>query len=372
MTYTVIPVTTARQLRIFVKFPLKLYRGNPYYVPPLIQDEIKTFNETFNPAYAFCESRLWLVYHDRTVVGRIAGICNHRDTNGDNKVLRFGWMDFENDPVIAKLLLQQVEKWARDLAMDVVQGPMGFTNFDHAGLLVDGFQERATLAASYNYPYYPGALEKAGYSEEVEWVEYRIKIPPLVPERILKLAEIIQKRYHVAAVSPGSKAEMMQYARSIFELLNQTYGHLHGVVSLTERQIDYYTRKYLPFMRKDFIALVVNEAGQLIAFGIAMPSLAKALQKAGGTLFPLGLLHILLSLKKNKEAEMLLVAVHPTYQNKGINALLMKEMHEGLLRQQITVAESNPELSDNRKVQSIWSCYDAWIHKKRKGYRKFL
>ncbi|WKZ61393.1 MAG: GNAT family N-acetyltransferase [Cyclobacteriaceae bacterium] len=361
-----------RELEAFIGFPYLLYRGNPFYVPPLKSDERKTLRLT-NPAFDHCEAKYWLAYRSGKIVGRIAGIINHGfiDRWG-KKYARFGWFDFKEDETIAQALLHHVERWAKEKGMDAVHGPMGFTNFDPAGLLVDGFNQLATLSELYNYPYYPDCIEKAGYHKEVDWIEYRISIPKKVPEKVRQVATIVKRRSKLSVVNLNESNSIMTYAHSIFELINVCYGHLHGMVPLTEKQIQYYTKRYLSFIRKDYVSLVVDSCGTLIAFGITMPSLSKALQKANGTLFPFGLFHILKALRKNNTAELCLVAIRPDYQGKGVNALVMEEMNKAFNRNNITMAESNPELEDNKQVQSLWSYYEAEQHKRRRCYIKYL
>lgn len=361
-----------RELEAFIGFPYLLYRGNPFYVPPLKSDERKTLQLT-NPAFDHCEAKYWLAYRSGKIVGRIAGIINHAfiDRWG-KKYVRFGWFDFKDDVTIARALLQHVECWAIEQGMDAVHGPMGFTNFDPAGVLVDGFDQLATLSELYNYPYYADCIEKAGYHKEVDWVEYRISIPKKVPEKVRQVATIVKRRSKLSVVNLYESDNIMTYAHSIFELINVCYSHLHGMVPLTEKQIQYYIRRYLSFIRNDYVSLVVDSSGTLIAFGITMPSLSRALQKANGTLFPLGLFHIMKALRKNNVAELCLVAIRPDYQGKGVNALVMEEMNKAFNRNNITIAESNPELEDNKQVQSLWSYYETKQHKRRRCYLKYL
>lgn len=371
--YAIKEVCTSHDLQDFIDFPYTLYRGNTCYVPPLKTDEKTTLQAATNPAFDFCESRYWLARRGNKVVGRIAGIINHAFIDHwGKKYARFGWFDFEDDESLAAALLWQVEQWAVERGMEAIHGPMGFTNFDPAGLLVDGFDQIATLAELYNYPYYRDYIERAGYQKEVDWVEYKIPVPEKVPPKIRQLAAIVKRRNKLSVIVPKSSKEIEHYAREIFGLINTCYGHLHGMVSLTEKQIDYYTRRYLSFIRNDYVSLIADQHGTLIAFGITMPSLSRALQKANGSLFPLGLFHIMKSLRRNDRAELCLVAIRPDYQGKGVNALLMEEIHKAYIRNKIEVAESNPELESNAPVQALWSYYESQQHKRRRCYRKYL
>lgn len=366
-------VITPQDLRDFINFPYGLYRENPYYVPPLKADEKTTLQKTTNPAFDYCESKYWLAYRDGKIVGRIAGIINHSFiTQWAKKYARFGWFDFENDETIALALLRKVEQWALEQGMDAVHGPMGFTNFDPAGVLVEGYDQLATLAETYNYPYYPACIEKAGYQKEVDWVEYQISIPKKVPRKIAQVASIVRRRNKLSTVKLQNANDIMSYAPSIFELINTCYGHLHGVVPLSEKQIHYYTKRYLSFIRKDFVSLVIDDQGTLIALAITMPSLSRALQKANGTLLPFGLFHLTKALRKNNMAELCLVAIRPDFQGKGVNALLIEEINKAYIRNNITLAEANPELESNKKVQSLWTYYETRQHKRRRCYLKYL
>lgn len=365
-------VCSPKELEAFIDFPYRLYRGNPYYVPPLKSDERRTLQPS-NPAFDHCESKYWLAYRGEKIAGRIAGIVNHAFIKcWDKKYARFGWFDFEEDVSIAQALLQQVEQWAVEKGMDAVHGPMGFTNFDPAGLLVNGFDQLATLAELYNYSYYPACLEKSDYHKEVDWVEYQISIPKKAPEKISQVASIARRRNKLSVVNLNDSATIMTYARPIFELINVCYSHLHGVVPLTEKQIQYYIKRYLSFIRSDYVALVVDPDGALIAFGITLPSLSQALQKAKGSLLPFGFFHILKAMRKNNMAELCLVAIRPDFQGKGVNAIVMEEINKAFSRNNITMAESNPEMEDNKQVQSLWTYYETKQHKRRRCYIKYL
>lgn len=370
---TIKEVINKKQLRKFIDFPYRLYQGNKYYVPQLKKDMEDTFSKNKNPAFEFCESKYWLAYKGEEVVGRIAAIINHAFIEKwKNKYMRFGWIDFKEDEEIAKALLAQVEMWAKEKGMAAVHGPLGFTNFDYAGLLIKGFNQVGTLAAIYNYPYYPLYIERAGYKKDVDWVEYKVKLPEVFPDKLGKIAAIIQKRYDLSVVKLVSAKEIRHYAKDIFRLVNTTYSGLYGMVPLNEKQIEYNTGKYLSFIRPDFISLVLDRNGELAAFGITMPSLSQALQKAKGSLYPFGFIHVIKAFRKNKFADLCLVAVREDLQRKGVNAIIMNELTKSFIKNGIEFAESNPELEENTKVQSIWEYYDTVQHKRRRCYIKYL
>jgi hypothetical protein len=366
-------VKTAKQLKTFVAFPDQLYRGNPFYVPPLHFDELATLRRDKNPAFEYCEARYWLAYRDDKIAGRIAGILNKAYIEKwGNPFLRFGWFDVEEDQRIAKALLGVVEGWARELGMSAVLGPMGFTDLDHEGMLVEGFDRRGTLATLYNYAYYPEFMEKAGYGKDADWVEYRIKVPEKMPEALERIATAVTHRYNLRRVEARRAKDILPYASAIFDLINTAYSDLYGVVPLTEKQIRYYTKQYFSFIRTDFVPLVTDENGKLIAFGVTMPCLSHALQKARGRLLPLGFAHILKALKKNDEADLYLVAVDKEWRRKGVVAVLMHEVTKSYIACGIRFAESNPELETNRDVRSIWEYFEADRHKRRRCFIRRL
>ena len=366
-------VKTRRELKAFIDFPYKLYNGNAYYVPPLRSDEKNTLSIDRNPAFDYCEARYWLAFKGGRVAGRIAGIINHAYIDKwEKRYIRFGWLDFEEDEEVAAALLSRVEVWGQDRGMDAIHGPMGFTDLDNEGMLIDGFDQLGTLATIYNYPYYPLYMQRLGYEKEVDWIEYRIQVPERVPERVERSAALSFERLGLRVIQLRKAREVLPYAADIFRLINLAYDGLHGVVELTGRQIKYYTAQYFSFIRPDFVTLVADREGKLAAFGITMPSLSLALQKARGRLLPTGFLHLLKALRKNAVGDMYLVAVRPDLQGKGVNAILMKEITQAYIRHGIRWAESNPELETNRQVQAIWRYYKAHDHKRRRCFIKML
>lgn len=373
MSIRIQEVTTRKELQAFIDFPYRLYRNNPCFVPPLRFDEEATLRKDKNPAYDYCDSRLWLAYREDKVVGRVAAIHNRAYIEKwKNKYLRFGWLDFTDDPDVVKVLMEQVERWAAELGMSAVHGPLGFTDLDHEGMLVEGFDQVGTLATLYNYPYYPVHLDALGYRKDADWVEYLAKVPSVIPENLQRISEIVQRRQHLTLVKASKPKDILPYAPAIFELINVAYGNLYGVVPLTPKQIDYYVKQYFSFIRVDFVSLVLDREGKLAAFGITMPSLSRALQKAGGSLFPFGFIHLLRAMRTNTIGDLYLVAVRPDLQGKGVNALLMCEINRSYIRHGITTVESNPQLENNEKIQAMWEHFEARQHKRRRCYIKPL
>ncbi|MFN8253091.1 MAG: GNAT family N-acetyltransferase [Ferruginibacter sp.] len=370
---TIKEVLDKKRLKIFIDFPNRLYKGSRYYVPQLKKDIENTFDQRKNPAYEFCEARYWLAYKENRVVGRIAGVINHAfNDKWGKKYVRFGWIDFEKEEGIARQLLEQVEEWAREKGMEAVHGPLGFTNFDYAGMLTEGFSETGTFATIYNYSYYPELVEKAGYKKETGWVEYKIKITGTVPEIIGRAAAVVEKRLQLKVIRPVKMKEILPFALKIFELINTAYDGLFGVVPMTDKQVQYNISKYLGFLKPEFVSIILDKNGDLAAFGITMPSLSNALQKAKGKLYPFGFLHLLKAFRKNKYADLCLVAVRRDLQGKGVNAILIREINEAFIRNGIEYVESNPELEENTRVQSQWDYYEKQQHKRRICYIKYL
>ncbi|MBE0539402.1 MAG: hypothetical protein IH620_06790 [Ignavibacterium sp.] len=366
-------VSSKKQLKKFIAFPYDLYRGNKYFIPPLRFDEMKTLNKKVNPAFEFCDSKYWLVYKDDRVVGRVAGIINSKFNDKFNKKeARFGWIDFEDDLSISSLLFNTVEQWAAAKGMKSIHGPLGFTDMDGEGMLIEGFDEVSSLGNIYNYPYYPEHIEKLGYSKDIDWIEFNAKIPKETPEKIARISEIALQRNKLHVPVFKKAKDMLPYARDIFIMINQTYKDLYGFVELTDKQIDFYVKQYFSFIRPEYLPLVLDENNKLAAFGITMPSLNSALQKINGRLFPFGFLYILREMKRSRRLDLYLTAVRIDLQNKGVNALLINQINKVCIKNNITNVETNRELESNEKVQAQWKLYDVRQHKRRRCYKKLL
>jgi len=369
----IVEVKTRKQLKAFINFPYKLYSGHPNWVPPLRFDEMNTLRKDKNPAFEYCRARYWLAYKDGKLVGRIAGIINDRANKiWNTKNARFGWFDLIDDAEVAAALLKKVEDWAIEEGMTGVQGPMGFCDLDKEGLLIEGFDELGSFTTIYNHPYYTRHLENNGYVKDVDWLEYTISVPDKLPENILKIAEKTQQRLNVKVLSFKKAKDILPYGHEIFELINVAYKDLYNVVPLTEAQIEFYIKQYFSSINPDFIKLVVDKDGKLAAFGIGIPSLGKALIETRGKLVPFGFLKLLKALKKNDSVDLLLVAVRPDMQNKGVNSLLMTSFAEACWKNGIKTAYCNPELETNFKVQGQWKHFPTTQHKKRRCYLKKL
>lgn len=371
MTIRLNEVTTRKELRAFIRFPVDLYRNNPHYVPALFFDELNTLQKGKNPAFEHCEARYWLAYRDGHIAGRIAALLNHKHIEKwGQKYMRFGWIDFIDDEAISAALLSAVETWARETGMQAVHGPLGFTDLDREGMLIEGFDELATLATIYNHPYYPQHLEKQGYSKDIDWMEYEMTVPSQPEATIARIADISKRRYKLRLLEVHGKKELLKYADELFDILDESYAHLYGTVPLTRRQVETYVKQYFGFIQPDFVPVVLDDTGRMVAFGITIPSLSEALQKSRGRLFPFGFVHMLKALKTFDVFDLYLVAVRKEYQSKGVNAILMDRMNEVFLCLGVKKVESNPELETNANVQGQWKYYQRRQHKRRRVFLK--
>lgn len=376
MAISVRPVSGSRQMKAFVRFRIDLYRDSPFAIPPLYMDELTTLDPARNPAFAFSEAQCFMAFDGDRPVGRICAMVNRRANEVWKTASgRFGFVDFIDDLAVSKALFGAAEDWIRSRGMHSIHGPLGFTDLDQEGMLVEGFDQLGTMATIYNHPYYPVHLEKLGYVADAEWVEYRIVIPEQAPERLRRIAELVLNRQKLRIVKYSSAKRLIAdgYVRRMFELVNDSYSHLYGFTPLTGEQIDYYTKLYIPMLNLDYLTLVVNGADELVGMGLVMPSLSQALRKAQGRLVPFGFLHLIKALKmKNPVVDCLLVAVRRDYQNKGVNALFFYDVIPYVKRRGALFAESNPELVGNTKVQSQWDAFEHVQHKRRRAYVRQL
>ncbi|RGN45392.1 MULTISPECIES: N-acetyltransferase [unclassified Bacteroides] len=376
MAITVKKVTTKKELKDFIRFNYELYKDNRYSVPDLYDDMLNTFSKKKNAAFEFCEADYFLAYKDGKLVGRIAGIINKRaNETWGKKDVRFGWIDFIDDIEVSKILLETVEKWGRERGMTHIQGPLGFTDFDAEGMLVEGYDQLSTMATIYNYPYYPEHMEKLGYEKDADWVEYKIYIPDGIPEKHQRISDLIQRKYSLKIKKyTSSKAIAKEYGQAIFELMNEAYSPLYGFSPLSQGQIKQYIKMYLPIVDLRMLTLITDANDALVGVGISMPSLSVALQKAKGRILPFGWYHLLKALfvKRAKVLDLLLVAIKPEYQNKGVNALLFSDLIPVYQKLGFKYAESNPELEMNGKVQAQWEYFDTELHKRRRAFVKAI
>jgi GNAT superfamily N-acetyltransferase len=373
MSLEIKEVNSQYDLRRFVKFNIDLYKDCPYHVPGLIDEEIMTLSRDKNPAFETCDAIYFLALRDGRIVGRIAGIyvprCN--EIWNENHV-RFGFMDFVDDVEVVDALFDAVTAWAKTKGATALHGPLGFTDMDHEGLLIYGFDQPGTMATIYNYEYYPQHLERIGFTKDQDWKEYKIFIPESVPEKHLRIGEIVKQKYGLKVLKFKKRKEIWKYAHKIFETLNTAYSHLYGFTPLTVKQIDYYVKMYIPMLRLDLVTLIIREADDAVAgFAITMPNLTNAMRNAKGSLLPFGFIHLLKALySKPKVIDLYLIGVLPEYRNKGVNALLFNDLIPKYIKLGSEYAESNPELETNNAVQAQWDYFRREHHKTRRAYIK--
>ncbi|MDO4714931.1 MAG: N-acetyltransferase [Bacteroidales bacterium] len=377
MALTIKQVHTPAELKTFIRFNYELYKDNPYSVPDLEHDLLGVFDPKKNAAFAFCEAALFLAYDADRVVGRVAAIINQRaNATWHKQEVRFGWIDFVDDRAVAALLLDTVAEWGRTRGMTALVGPLGFTDMDPEGMLIEGFEELSTMATIYNYPYYPKHLEALGFEKAVDWVEFKIQVPKAIPEKMLRVAQIVQSKFGLRVRKLTSKKELIRTgeAHKIFELINEAYKPLFGFSEMTKGQIDQYVSQYISVIDLQMVTIIDDADGNMVGVGITMPSMSRALQKAKGKLFPFGWWHLLKALKWQKDeiVDLLLVAIKPEYQSKGANALLFADLIPVFQKLGFKYSETNPELELNDKVQKQWEYFDTQLHKRRRCYQRAI
>jgi len=375
---TIKEVKTKKDLDDFIEFNYALYKNHKYAVPDLKMDLEKTFDKNKNAGAEFSDIQLYLAYKDGKIAGRVAAIINNRANETWNvKNVRFGWIDFIDDIEVTRALLDAVEKFGRAHGMTQIQGPLGITDMDNEGMLTEGFDEIGTFGTLYNYPYYPEHMEKLGYTKEADWHELKMDVPKETPEKYKRVVELVQKRSGVHVRKLKNKKEIFEggYGQKIFDLINEAYAPLFGYSKMTQRQIDQLVHEYIPMLDLRMISLVEIDGTQdLVGCGISMPSIVRAMQKSGGKLFPFGWFHLLKSLywKHEENVELLLIAVRPDYQAKGVTSLIFDDLINVYNKMGFKWAETNIILEDNMKNLTQWAMFNARCHKKRRCFKKDL
>ena len=365
-------VNTRKELKAFVHFPNALYKNNPVYVPQIESMDLDTLTPEKNHAFEVCESKYWLAYDEKgTVVGRVAGIINRKyNEKTGRKICRFGWIDFIDDRNVSKALIDTIERYAKEKGMDTINGPMGFLEFDPAGVLVEGFDKLPTPYGKYNAPYYEKHLTELGYAKDADYVEYLIKVPEVIPDRYERMAQLVSVKNGLHQAEFHNRAELHPYLDGLFRCLNSAYAALHGFSDLSEGQCEDLKKQFLTNINVDYVSIVLDADEQVVGFGVALPSLAKAMQKAKGSLFPLGWLHMLKALKHNDTIDLLLIAIDEKYKNKGVNAMIFHKFAQGITKNGIKFIESTRELEDNTSVQNLWRYLEHDLTKRARTYIK--
>lgn len=353
---TIKEVETSKDLKSFIKFPFKLYKGNAFYVPPIVDFEISTLSKKKNPAFDHSDAKYFLAIKNGEIAGRIAAIILDHEISSE-KLMRFGWIDFIDDPQVSKTLFEKATEWGAGKGAKGIHGPMGFTDLDFEGSLIAGFDELATQATIYNHSYYNDHYESLGFKKACDWVELRGTVPKELPRRLSRVASIITTRFKLEVKKFKSGKQILKYADQVFELLNESYSHLYGYHPLTKEQIKYYVDLYFGFIRIEYVTLIVNEHDKVVAFAISLPSLSKAFQKAKGSLYPFGFIHVLKAFKSNKHVDMFLIGVKPEYQKLGASPLIFHELLSTYIKKGVEKVSSGPMMEDNQGVLNLWNEY---------------
>jgi GNAT superfamily N-acetyltransferase len=369
----VIEARSKKEMKDFVKYPFSLYKESPFWIPPIIKDELDSFDPKINPVFKQAEARFFLAYKEGNMVGRVAAIVNWTEVRDKGlRKMRFGWMDFEDDREISKALLETVAEIGRSHQLEYMEGPMGFSNLDKVGVLTEGFEHAGSMVTWYNYPYYAEHLSARGFEKEKEYIESRFPISNVDPGLFNRIQGVIRERYQLRPLNFTKSSEILPWVDEMFELFNNTYSSLSSFVPVSEAQKDYFKKKFIPFINPQYIKFVVDRNNRLIAFAIVMPSFSKALQKARGRLFPTGIFHLLRARKKSKDILFYLIGILPEYQKKGVTSIIFNEYYRIIQERGIQMGYRTPELADNKAVQQIWKHFNPEVYKRRCTFKKAL
>ncbi|PLW93620.1 MAG: hypothetical protein C0592_05540 [Marinilabiliales bacterium] len=370
---TITEVKSKEEKKKFVMLPFEIYKGNAYWIPPIIKDEYKIFNTETNPALKYCDANYWIAEENGKCVGRIAAIINHNyNEKIGEKMGRFSRLEFENNPSIAKTLLETAEKWLRGKGMTKVHGPLGFTNLDLQGLLIEGFDRMPSIASVYHLPYYGEVIEDFGYEKENDWVEFRLELDDDVPEKAVRLVDMIKKRYKLSVKSFKTTKELIPFGEEVFTLLNKAFDELPYVSEFDDETKKFYSDKYFKILNPEFVKVVQNDKNETVGFIVGLPSLSKAMQKCNGKLFPFGFRHVMKALKNPTEMDLLLTGVEPHLQGQGIPAVLIYELQQVLIKYNVRFVETTGIFETNQKAIQTWKNYKNEQHKRRRCYVKTL
>ena len=358
-------------MKLFVKFPFELYKNNDFWVPPIIKDELETFDKYKNPTFENAEAYFYLAYKNNEIVGRIAAIINWNEVkNQQIPKVRFGWFDAVDDTNVTEALLERVNQLGIKNNLKFIEGPMGFSNLDKVGVLTEGFDQLGTMITWYNYPYYANHFKKLGFVTEKEYLESKFPFSNVKLELFDKAQELIKRRYNLKPLNFTKTKDVLPYVDKMFDLFNQSYANLSSFVAISDKEKIYFKNKYINFINPEYIKFVADKDDNLVAFAIVMPNFATALQKAKGKLFPFGIFHLLNARKNSKDVVFYLIGVHPDYQNKGVHAILFKEMHTTFTQKGIENCFRTPELADNQAIHLLWKNFNPVVHCRRKTFRK--
>lgn len=370
----IVEVKTKKQQKLFVNFQIKLYKNCKYFVPPFIKDELDLFDAKKNPNYDDCEMVSFLAYKDGKVVGRIGGILQGiYNKKTDKKHIRFTRIDFINDIEVVKALFKAVEDWGRSKGMEYIHGPLGYNDLEREGLLVEGFDQMATYEENYSYDYYPQLIEQAGYKKDADWIQYLVSTPKKLDERIVRLSNVLEKRYKIKYVKAKNVRDLInRYKDKIFDLIDEGYKELYGAVPITEKQQEQLVSQFKMIVNNDFIALVENEKEELVGFGLALPNIAKAVQKMRGRYFSIHILSLLKQIKNPEIIDTAIIAIRSDYRTKGVASLIVGKIISNVIKRDIKHIESLHQLETNIAIKNLFEPYDKVQHKRRRSYIKKL
>lgn len=370
---TIREISTKKELKEFVKFPFRLFKDNPYWVPPVISEELNAFDPNINPVFEHASARYFLAYKNNEIVGRIAAIINQLEIKEQNiKKMRFGWYDVVDDNAVSEKLIEKIREIGLEHQLEFMEGPVGFSNLDKVGVVIEGFDQLGTSLTWYSQPYYKEHLEALGFKKEKVFIESYFYLKDVEISNYERFSNLIQKKYRLRPLNFKSTQEIFPFIDEMFGLFNKSYAKLSSFVPVTKKQIDFFKKKYLSFVKPEFIKFVLDENDKMVAFAITMPSYAKAMQKAKGKLFPFGFLHLLKARKNPTEVDFYLIGVLPEYQKKGVTSIIMSEYYKTYMEHGIVLARRTPELEDNHSIHLLWKNFNPIVHKKRATYVKRL
>lgn len=368
-------VLNKSDLKKFVVYPNLLYKDVPQYMPPFISEDLADWDPKKNPAFAYCEAKCFLAWRDGEIVGRIGAILSKKaNEKWNTHRMRFTQVDFIDDYEVSEALFAAVESWAKEKGCNEVHGPLGFTDMDREGMLVEGFDQKSMFITYYNHPYYIDHMTRLGYIKDVDWVEFLIDVPydEKTVDKMQRLSDRVLRMTGLHVAELKSRRDYGPYLGQVFDLINTCYAGLYGTVELSNEQVKKYAEKFIPMINPELVCFVMNDQNEMIGFAISAPSMAEAIKKNNGHMFPFGFIDLLRALKKNDTLDLYLIAVRPDYQNKGINAVLMNGVLKGCHKMGIVKAETGPQLELNEKVQHQWSLFEHHNHKRRRCFVKKL
>lgn len=360
-------------MKHFVTFPFYLYKNHKYWIPPLINDEIDGFDATKNPVFEHASARFFLAYQNEKIVGRVAAIINNYEVEQQQlKKMRFGWLDMVDDLEVTRMLLEKVKEIGFQNKLEYIEGPVGFSNLDKVGVLIEGFDHIGTMITWYNHPYYKDHLEKLGFTKEKEYLENKFLISNIDAAYYDRIAKVVKHRYKLTSLNFTKTKDILPYVDEMFDLFSKTYSKLSSFVPISDKQIEFFKKSYIGFINPEFIKFVVDENKKLVAFAIIMPSFSKALQKANGKLFPFGIFHLLKARKNPKTVTSYLIGVEDSYKNKGVTAIIFDEYTKVCIEKGVKEMIRTPELEDNIAIHQLWKNFNPVTHKRRRTYRKSI